>query len=228
MTNSLTEKKWKKFISRAKLFNSIPFVDFALAAGSMAMGNPHEHSDFDVLVGVKKGRIFTARFFAVAVFGLRGWRRKKAHNKNIDKRSVSDKICLSHWVTENAYRLSPPHNDYWHKLYQSLVPLLGSKEKINNFFESNDWLEPKRNWSPDKRFRAMRKTPLRLTLEIMLSGKFGDKVERALKKLQIERIEGGLNDKSNFKPRLIYSDNELEFHPDTRRIEEMIGGGLLK
>ena len=240
MTNSIAEKKWAKFIRRAKLFNSVPFVDFALAAGSMAMGNPHKHSDFDVIVGVKKGRIFTARFFAVIMFGLRGWRRKKAHDKNVDPKSVADKICLSHWVTGKSYRLSPPHNAYWHKLYQSLVPLTGDEGKIREFFEANDWLKPRRIWpsesansheladgKPDKKFRTTRRSSLRVALEIILSGKLGDEVEKSLKKLQVERIKGGLNDKNNFKPRLICSDHELEFHPDTRRIEEMIANQQL-
>ena len=238
MTNSIAEKKWAKFIRRAKLFNSVPFVDFALAAGSMAIGNPHEHSDFDVLVGVRKGRIFTARFFAVVMFGLRGWRRKKAHDKNVDKASVSDKICLSHWVTERAYRLSPPHNDYWHKLYQSLVPLTGHEEKIREFFEANDWLKPRRTWPSEsansreladvgERFISDRKTLLKISAEKILEGKFGDRLERILKKLQVERIKGGLNDKDNFKPRLICSDHELEFHPNTRRIEEMLANQQL-
>ena len=31
-----------------------------------------------------------------------------------------------------------------------------------------------------------------------------------------------------YKPRVIYTDDELEFHPDTRRIEEMIKNKTIK
>ena len=44
-----------------QLFQYVPF-DFVFAAGSMAMGTVRQDSDFDVLVGVRHGRIFTARF----------------------------------------------------------------------------------------------------------------------------------------------------------------------
>ena len=47
-------------MGRIWLFRLIPFVDFILVAGSMAMGNPCEDSDFDVIVGVRRGRIFSA------------------------------------------------------------------------------------------------------------------------------------------------------------------------
>lgn len=219
VNNPVVDKKWKKFIHRAKLFNSIPFVDFAFAAGSMAIGNEHEYSDFDVIVGAKKGRIFTARFFAVIFYDLYGWRRKKGHDKNVDKNSVKDKICLSHFVTESTYRFSPPYNEYWHTLYQSLVALTGEEDKIRKFFASNDWLEPERKWISDDKFRPLKKTTIRKFLEWILKGNFGDFVEKKLKDLQVKRIEIGVDDKNNYKPRIIYSDDELEFHPHTYRIE---------
>lgn len=220
--DSIANKKWKKFVHRAKLFNSVPFVDFALAAGSMAIGNSHKYSDFDVIVGVKNGRIFTARFFAVMLFGLRGWRRKRGHDKNVDKRAVSDKICLSHWVTENSYRLSPPHNEYWDKLYRSLVPLVGDEEKINKLFEANDWTSAPPIRRRKDKFAPMNKTLFRKLSESILSGRLGDFVEKILKSIQVSRIERGINDKNNHNPRIIYSDDELEFHPDTKRIDNMI------
>lgn len=227
MTNSLLDEKWVKFRRRAKLFRYVPFVDFALAAGSMAMGNPKEHSDFDVIVGVKYGRIFTARFFAVIIFDMFGWRRKAAHNKDVDSKSVSDKICLSHFVTPSSYRLSPPHNEYWQKLYQSLVPLWGDKKKIQKFFAANDWLSPARGWKPDEKYIASGASYYKKLKEFALAGKLGDWFEERLKAFQVRRIERGLDDKFHYKPRIIYSDQELEFHPHTKRIEEMITNGRL-
>jgi predicted nucleotidyltransferase len=60
-------------------------------AGSLATGNIQENSDFDVIVGVKRGRIFTARFFGVALFGLLGWRRKKSDRENNAKNKRYEK-----------------------------------------------------------------------------------------------------------------------------------------
>ncbi|MDZ4231209.1 MAG: hypothetical protein U1C52_00240, partial [Patescibacteria group bacterium] len=64
MKSDLYDRKWSKFLRKVKLFRFVPFVEFVLASGSLATGKVHEGSDFDVMVGVRPGRIFTARFFA--------------------------------------------------------------------------------------------------------------------------------------------------------------------
>ena len=211
------EKKWKRFHKRVGLFNHIPFVDFVLAAGSMAMGTAKENSDFDVIVGVRLGRIFTARFFAVILFTLRGWRRK--NHSTMDKASAKDKICLNHFVTPDSYRLSPPHNEYWRTLYESLIPMAGHKQAIKEFFEKNNWANLKVK-SEKLKVKSFKGSLVRLFLDIILTGKFGDSVEKILKNIQIRKIEKGIMNAPNYKPRIIYSDEELEFHPHTYRIEQ--------
>src|SRR3989344_1208349 len=124
MKNSeLSEKKWSKFLRRVRLFRFVPFVEFVMAAGSLANGNLHENSDFDVIVGVRTGRIFTVRLFSVLLFGLLGMRR----NKMTHGEEARDKICLSHFVTFKAYRLTPTYDNYRQNLYANLVPILGSQ-----------------------------------------------------------------------------------------------------
>ncbi|MEK7114938.1 MAG: hypothetical protein AAB847_01075, partial [Patescibacteria group bacterium] len=57
-------------------------------------------------------------------------------------------------------------------------------------------------------------------LEKILAGKFGDWSENILKKYQIQKIENFLKDSPpGYKPRIIYSDTEVELHLDTRRLE---------
>lgn len=214
----IKRKKWGKFLRRVRLFRFVPFVDFVLASGSLATGKIHEKSDFDVIVGVRQGRIFTARFFAVVFFGFLGWRRSKLDHKE----DSSDKICLNHFVTPKSYRLSPPYNEYWNYLYQSLIPVLGDEESISKFFKANDWMSPPRIYKRDPRYLGKGQSILKKFLEWMLSGRLGDGIENILKEDQIKRVESGLPQSLGYKPRFIYNDNELEFHPDTRRIEEMI------
>lgn len=244
------DKKWIKFLKRTWLFRYIPFVDFALAAGSMATGNVKPDSDFDVIVGARAGRIFTARFFSVLVFGIFGWRRRKMHlapQTNADstqtnaeisavsvssqRDSASDKVCLNHFVTEKSYRLSGPYNAYWQRLYQNLVPLFGEPEKINDFFAANaDWvLETKDIARPrvlrcryidDLRHCYHRKAWIAKIAERFL---LCDWIEKFLRRIQISKIEQSLkSDKPGFEPRIKYNDDELEFHPDTKRIEDFL------
>lgn len=214
--DTLYDTKWFEFIRRSRLFRYIPFIDFVLAAGSMAYGEVKESSDFDCLVGVKFGRIFTARFFSALIFGLFGYRRKKLDHKE----EAKNKICLNHFVTEKSYKLSPPYNDYWKNLYLNLVPIFGDKEKIDKFFETNkDWTSDIPKYAEDLRYGYKKGSFFKTVLEFILIGFIGNTLEKILKKYQVSRIEGGLHREEKYKPRIIYSDSELEFHPDTRRIE---------
>jgi len=213
----LYDKKWEKFLKRAWPFRHIPFVDFVLAAGSLAYGNIRKESDFDVIVAARSGRIFTARFFCAAAFGLLGWRRKRLSHDE----TAADKVCLNHFVIPASYRLSPPHNVYWKNLYFNLVPVFGDPVRINEFFAVNgDWLEEEKKYRDDLRHLHKSSSRLKIFFEEIFSGKFGDAIERFLKKIQVRRIERSLkSDAPGYKPRIIYSDRELEFHPDTKRIE---------
>lgn len=193
---------------------SIPFVDFAIISGSIAMGKPHAESDIDLILGCRKGRIWTARFFAILILEIGGVRRRAGDSKQ----DSSNRICLNHFVTPPAYRLQPPYNQYWIDLYQKLIPFAGNEAAINAFFNANaDWAG-KRDIPPVRSLETKVKT----NLEGMLSGSFGSKIEAFLKKIQLKKIQKNSVD-PNKKPRLRFDDEELEFHPDTLRIEEYIG-----
>ncbi|MDD5547396.1 MAG: hypothetical protein PHN74_00635 [Candidatus Pacebacteria bacterium] len=210
-------EKWGKFLRRIWPFRFIPFVDFVLVAGSLATGNVKESSDFDVIIGVRQGRIFSARLFCYFVFGILGWRKGK--KDKIGK----DKFCFNHFVAPKAFRLSPPYNEYWANLYLSLIPVYGDKKLIQNFFDENiDWLGKRRSLADDFVNIQHHKNIFKLFFQTVLSGFVGNWLEKKFKNIQIKRIEEAMNSETGYKPRIIYNDNELEFHPDTRRIEEML------
>ena len=82
-------------------------------------------------------------------------------------------------------------------------------------------------WRLDDNLRNIKSfaqlTQITQVLEFALRGGFGNKAELILKKIQIARIEKSLRgDPAGYKPRIKYGDDELEFHPDTRRIEGFI------
>ncbi|MEK7086735.1 MAG: hypothetical protein AAB935_00555 [Patescibacteria group bacterium] len=216
----LLEEKWRKFLGYRWLFYFVPFLDFVLVAGSLVFGKVHENSDFDVIVGAKSGRIFTARFFCYLIFGAARARRSKLDHKE----TARDKICFSHFVTSASYGLRPPYNVYWEKLYRCLAPVYGNLHSVELFFAKN------RNWCGREEilldrnvWRETKFNFFRHSAEFILGGSFGDFIERFLKKIQISRIRETLkNYGSGFAPRLRFGDDELEFHPDTARIEIMI------
>ncbi len=228
MSTDLYQQKWRKFLRRVWLFKFTPFVDFVVAAGSLATGNVKENSDFDVIVGVRQGRIFTARAFCILGFGFFGWRRKKhvgSHELivNSHKLAVADKFCFNHFVTPAACRLSEPHNEYWKKLYSSLIPVYGQPATIQKFFDANaDWAGSRKIDIQDSRYLYKKRGLVALIREKILIGVLGNWLEQKLKTIQINRIEKSLKTDLGYKPRIIYSDNELEFHPDTKRAEDSI------
>ena len=219
MVENIPDKKWNKLLRRAGLFIFVPFVEVVFVAGSMAVGTAGENSDFDVLVGTKSGRIFTARAFCIFLFSLLGWRKRKSENGV----EAKDKFCFSHFVTPEKYALSGPYNAYWEKLYSSLVPVYGEKEKIQKFYDANAvWMKEKIIYQKDVRHLYLKPGHVKLFLEKILGGDLGGVVERWFKDIQIKRIEKSLKTEKQYKPRIIFNDSELEFHPDTRRIEEML------
>ncbi len=223
MSDSETkEKKWKKFLKFRKLFYLIPFLDFVIVAGSLAFGKVHERSDFDVIIGARQKRIFTVRFFCYVVFSFfRIWRKSDE-----SKEKSSDKICFNHFVTPNSYKLKPPHNLYWQKLYQNLEPVYGDTHKVELFFIKNrDWCEREQIFLNRERWEEKRPNLIRKILEAILSGFLGSIFEALVKKFQLERINKNLNRDIGYKPRLCFNDEELEFHPDTQRIDEFIQKG---
>lgn len=216
----LLDKKWKIFFCQAHLFRFLPFVDGALAAGSMALGNVHESSDFDVIVVCRNGRIFTARAWCILFFSLFGKRRKKLTHKE----EASNMICLNHFVTRNSFCLAPPHNLYWQELYKNLVPVYGGDVTIQEFFEANSWAD-REKYIGDIRHKQ-KSSLFKKAIELMLGGAFGNVLERGFRQMQLRRIKNNLAKESGFEPRLKVSDEELEFHPDTKRIYSLLADVL--
>ena len=213
--SSLYERKWEEFSKRVRLFRFVPFTDFVMASGSLATGKIKEDSDFDVLVGVRYGRIFTNRFFAHLIFGLFGYRRP-GHGHDGD---VKDKICLNHFVTPASYKEDPPYSQYVKDLYQNLVPVIGDEDLIRYFFEANDdWMEPKRIYKKDERFLGEGRSWFKSFLEFLLGGYLGDILEKRLKSWQKTRAEGGLPDIMPEGARFVCTDEELEFHIDAKMV----------
>ncbi len=220
----MSSDKREKLERLARHFRHIPFVDFVLLSGSMALGEERDDSDFDLIVGARAGRIFTVRFCSYVWFKLIGARRGRGEKR------AKDKLCFNHFVTSASYRLPEPHNPYWVALYQHLIPLYdkngggrgsdGNENPVKAFFIANaDWAGKRENYGypiPIKLSTARR------IMEWALRGRIGDEGERFLKKLQLRRIEAHVAHDKGYNPQVRYDDEEVRFHIDTRRIDEWV------
>lgn len=217
--DNLVDRKWKIFEKRVKLFRHIPFVEFVLLAGSMATGRVHNDSDFDVIVGVREDRVFTAWFYSAMIFQLLGWREYPGKNQ-------SNRFGLSHFAAPGGYKLSPPYNAYWQNLYQKLIPVMGDEKKMEQFFLANDWLAPPRIYERHDRYLGNKKSIDKRYRELEFGGWLGDLVEKSLKWWLVrKKIENSA--RLGYKPRVVWDDQRLELYRDTKRIEEMLEGGEL-
>lgn len=224
-TNILYDQKWHKLLKRSWPFKFFPFVDFVLVAGSMALGDINRDSDFDVIVGARSGRLYTARFFCLFFYKIFGWRSYISKNKK------ANRFCFNHFITEKSYCLQPPYNLYWQSLYANLIPVYGDENKIEKFFKANDWRLNTDNKNTQKfkaetiiendlHFKIKKPSKIKVILEKILSGALGDFIEKIFKKYQLQKIKNNLKKfPPSYKPRIIIKDEEVELHLDTRRSE---------
>ena len=212
----LAKEKWRKTIRAVKWLRFVPYLKGVFASGSLAMSNTDELSDLDVLVVIRRGRIWLARLLASGLLSLLGVRRK--YNQEI----APDKICPNHYITDGSLHI-PFKSIYNAQTYINLKPIFISEpELIGEFFEANSWLgeyvlnfEAKKS-AAEKINMAMNhnfltKTKSKIS-ELILNTKLGDWLENRARRWQIDRIE---RHKKQDPPggRVVYDDNCLEFHP---------------
>ncbi|PIR41725.1 MAG: hypothetical protein COV30_02245 [Candidatus Yanofskybacteria bacterium CG10_big_fil_rev_8_21_14_0_10_37_15] len=205
-------QKWKKFLKIGKWFQAVPYLRAILASGSLALNNTEEESDFDVLSVAKSGRLYTCRIFLSFVASLFKARRTRYQI------SAPDKFCFNHYIVDG--NLNIKHESLFNaQTYVNLKPVFIEDELFENFYASNLWLNKYvYNFRPEKMFvrRSVRPSlVLRLVAafgEFVLNNKFGDFLEKILKKYQHRRIK--LNPVTYEKGgRIVFNDDELEFHP---------------
>lgn len=202
----LYDLKWRKLLKLAEWFRFLPFIEFVMASGSMALGNVDEKSDFDLLVGVKQGRMFTARYFALALFTLLGVRRM-----DDDPESSPDKLCFNHFVTSSVYA-KPPFNTYRRELYRNLVPVFGNVERIREFFKANKWCGRDGGKVLDLRYKYRERSGFGQFFEVLFGGRFGDWIENNILGPMAKQRLSEYVDKMPKTGRVVISNAELEFH----------------
>ncbi len=206
----LLDFKWRKLTRLARRLRFAPFIEFVMVQGSLAIGNVNPRSDFDVLVGVRAGRIFTARYFLNFIFGIAGGRRL-----NDEHDSSPDKFCFNHFTTPAVFA-KPPFNQYRRELYRNMTPLWGKPEIIRKFLQANAWCGVTELAAYNLRFLPEEKNYIGRSLEFVLDGFLGNFIEnRILAPIAKRRLAAYLARKPK-EGRVVISDTELEFHFDLR------------
>jgi hypothetical protein len=209
--NKISEKKIKIVLRVVRYLRFVPYLRMIAITGRLAMKNAQGKSDLDLLVVIKKGKLFTGRFLVTALVQLMGKRRYAEKIKN--------RICLNHFLTDEF--IVESQSLFSANEYTFLLPVFGN---FSEFYAKNPWIkEFKPNFYPEaKSAKSIEDSAFskgwRSFWEKILAGKF---IEAILAKWQKAKIRK--NPKTSQKGGvIIYKDTELAFWPNFENQETKI------
>lgn len=208
---------WKRVKRYQWLFSICPFVELVAVCNSLPLEDVNENSDIDLFIVVKKGKLFTARFFLTLLTQVFGVRR---HGKKVKKR-----FCLSFYITDEHLNFEPlaqqPFDIYLAYWIKTIEPISGDLQIYENFLKANaEWLKTYfvSESRPRRRFFKKR-TEKQETWKARLERWFGaDEWEKRFQTNQWNRIQEkyqNLHEKSG----TVLSENMLKFHDQDIRGE---------
>jgi predicted nucleotidyltransferase len=208
----ISAQKWKKLLRLAKWFQAVPYLRVVFVSGSMAMQNATPESDFDVLVVIRQGRLYTGRIFLSLVASL-----FRARRKRFDL-TAPDKFCFNHYITDHQLKI--PHQSLYNaQMYINLQPILDLGDIFPRLYHENAWLNKfVYNFKPEPSSikRSVHFFPFLNFIarvgEFILNSWLGDGVEMIFRRYQQNRIKGNT---ATYAPggRTLFDDSQLEFHP---------------
>lgn len=209
----IADQKWKKAKKIIRLLQIVPYLRMVAVSGSLALNNTQKKSDFDLFIVIKNRRIWLTRFLITSFVQLMGKRRHK--------KFTEDRICLNHYVADKSLEIKF-RSLYNAQTYAHMIPVLEIEWSIyEKFQKANRWIKDYLVFWPEieaEHLKVLKANSLFKSIakisEICLDNKFGNFLEKILKKLQKYSIEKNpLTHKRG--GRVTIDDTQLEFHPDS-------------
>ncbi|MBU4142658.1 hypothetical protein KJ590_01510 [Patescibacteria group bacterium] len=215
----LAQLKWKKVKKIGQYLALVPFLRLVAITGSLTSYNTTLPSDFDLLVVIKKNRLWLGRLWLTGLVGLLGQRR---HGH-----LTQDKICLNCYLTEANLEITAQAKPRdWHAAqeYGRLTPVLEIKKGVyKNFIQANAWLADfLKNYPWPNNINAKKIRPpvifnlIRLIFERLLNGRMGDGLEKIAGQWQNERINKKRQNEQPGLDQVFVSNACLMFHPRSK------------
>lgn len=127
----ISTQKIKKLRRIVWLLRFVPFVRMVGITGGLAMKNAGSQSDWDLLIVLEQGKIWTGRTLVTAILHLMGKRR---HGKKI-----ANRVCLNFFVTTSSLEVITK-DLFSASEYMFLFPLFGWKTFLR-FQMKNHWIK---------------------------------------------------------------------------------------
>ncbi len=207
--NKLSDQKLKKIIKQVSVLRWVPFLRSIMIAGRVAMKNSVPESDFDLLLIMEKGHIFSGRFFSFLVLSILGRRR---HDKKI-----KDRICLNHYLAEKS--VVSIKDIFSSHEYVFLLPIFGFEVYADFLKKNTQWLSSYRPYFENeiRSAREINDTYLSRKMRKLMEKIFGSFwLEKKLEEIQIKKIKRNPKTK-NEGGIIICSREELAFWPEFQK-----------
>jgi hypothetical protein len=164
-------------IAFGQMLGNLPYVRMVALTGSLAVMNVSENQDFDYMLVAARGRVWTARAFALAL--------------NRMARLQGYTLCPNLIISETALKWSKKDLYSARELCQ-MIPIMGF-DVYYTLMQVNKWVE---DWLPNAYLECIRIRPgvqqrvitFQNVLEILLRGKLGNRFEQWEMKRKITRF----------------------------------------
>lgn len=218
-----SEKKLKIARKATKKISFVPFIKAIFVCNSTAFGFADKNSDIDLFLVTTKKRIWMVRFltnFVLLFFGLR----------RINRKSISNKVCLSFYIDEENLNLKNisvvPEDIYLGFWLATLLPIYDPDKIGQKMVSANTWVKnllPNLSDKLSPYIKEVKNGPLKRNLKKILQkmwvGGYGDLMEKQAKEAQLTKMKFSPQDFQNKAPGVIVSDSMLKFHENDRRRE---------
>ena len=193
----------------ARLLRFIPAIEAVYVCNSLGYLNTRPEGDIDIFAVAKRGRIWTARFFAILIAEFTGFRPKRAHAK--------DGLCLSFFAVEGARMEELAFKDDIYYVYwmSKLLPIFERNGALEKFWGRALWL--RRKLPQAMMIQPPKSVIIEKTPGEEMVGRWGDFFERKLRILQLKIMPPYLKDVANKGTGVVISDEFLKFHDHDKR-----------
>lgn len=181
--NKIACSKIKRLRKTAFSLRFVPFVRMVAVTGKLAMKNANKKSDWDLLIALKSGKIWTGRFLVSTLLHLIGKRRHGG--------KIKDRICLNYFLTEKSLEIEKK-DLFSSGEYFFAFPLFGEK-LFKEFQEKNSWIADfKANYDLEENRNLKIVKDSVFSKKIRSFGEFifsPDFLENLLRKIEKEKIQ---------------------------------------
>ncbi|MFA5317942.1 MAG: hypothetical protein WC323_00490 [Patescibacteria group bacterium] len=211
----ISRKKYKRALRVIKILSVLPFVKMIAVCNTLAYDNVRDDSDIDLFIVTAKDKIWTARFYSLALLKLLRLRPEKDNKK--------DKFCLNFFISEdnlNLQKLTIENDIYFAYWLKQLLPVYNDEIFKKLVEENKDIGQLINNNSPAGFFnkRKVRQGVIIQGLKSMLEvlNAWGW-MEKLLKLIQLKIMPRNMIAKSEEGTGVVINDKVLKFHVDDRR-----------